>query len=269
MTDSRESTETRWTPEQYGKFTDHRLRPAMELLARVPLDDARTVVDLGCGTGQITRRMAERFDRARILGLDHSPQMIEAARDSASAVEWLEGDAGTWEPDSPVDLIYSNAALHWIDGHNELLPRLISFLRPGGCLAVQMPLSREQASHRLMVEVLREGRSNGQPYGTEELTESMARRWVLTPAEYHGILAPHCDDIDLWTTEYQQVLEGEDAVLEWVRGSGLRPVLNTLEAKALEEYIQVYGGRLREAYPADAKGRTLFPFGRLFFVARR
>jgi len=259
----------RWDPAQYGKFADARLRPALELLGRVPLAQAAEVADLGCGTGEVTTALALRFPEARVTGIDHSPQMIAKARELDGDITWVEGDASTWAPQAPVDLIYSNAALHWIHDHQELLPRLASHLAPGGCLAVQMPLSREQSSHRLMVEVLREGRADGSPYADEELTASMERRWVLSTAEYHGILAPHCAELDLWTTEYLQVLEGEDPVLEWVRGTGLRPVLNALAGEAREEYLAKYSARLRAAYPPDAAGRTLYPFRRLFLVATR
>jgi trans-aconitate 2-methyltransferase len=160
---------TRWEPAQYLKFADHRLRPALELLDRVPLVAPEVVYDLGCGTGQVTRLIADRWPSATVYGLDNSPEMLAQAAAATSRMRWIEADIRDWQPEAPPDLIYSNATLHWLDCHHELLPRLVGLLNPGGCLAAQMPQSWPAPSHRLMRETLANGGPGGEPLGPETL----------------------------------------------------------------------------------------------------
>ena len=257
-----ENTEnTGWEPDQYLKFSDHRLRPALELLGRVPLAAPAVIYDLGCGTGNVTRLLARRWPEAIVYGLDNSPEMLAKAAEEPGPVQWIEADVSQWRPEEPADLIYSNATLHWVKGHHDLFPRLVTFLRPGGCLAVQMPLSWNLPSHRLMRETLG-------VFGSEDLRRAVARDWVETTAVYYDLLTG-CTSLDIWDTEYLQVLEGEDPVLEWVKGTGLRPILNGLEGRERELFLAEYKQRLREAYPVRSDGRTLYPFRRLFIVATR
>ena len=258
---------TRWDPGQYQKFSDHRLRPALELLDRVPLRSPRVIYDLGCGTGEVTRVIAERWPAARVYGLDSSAQMLQKAGSEPSGVRWIEGDVRTWRPDESPDLIYSNAALQWVGEHEQLFPRLFGLLGVGGCLAVQMPLSWDAPSHRLMRETLENGGPSGTPLGTPELARAVGRKWVADAAEYYDLLADLATSLDVWETEYLQVLEGEDPVLEWVKGTGLRPILNGLADAEREPFLAEYRRRLHAAYPARADGRTLYPFRRLFIVA--
>lgn len=260
---------TRWDPQQYLKFSDHRLRPALELLERVPLEECRVVYDLGCGDGQMARLMAERWPAARVYGLDNSPQMLEKAATQPSPVEWKEVDIATWTPTEPSALIYSNATLQWLDGHTTLFPRLVDFLAPGGCLAVQMPLSWGMPSHRLMRETLADGGHNGSPLGAQTLRQAVARKWVDDAEEYYDLLVGRVSSLDIWETEYLQVLAGADPVFEWVKGTGLRPILNALEDEERETFLAEYAHRLRETYPVRADGHTLYPFRRLFLVATR
>ena len=262
----------RWDPGQYHKFSDHRRRPALELLARAFPADPGLAVDLGCGTGEITRLIAERWPGAAVQGVDHSPDMLARARtgDEAAGVEWIEADIAAWSPASPPGLLYANASLQWVDGHEALFPRLFRSLAPGGVLAVQMPLSREARSHLLMHEVLAGGGPGGAPLGTAALRREVARRWVLDPAEYFDLLAAAgAARLDVWTTEYLQVLEGEDPVLEWVSGTGLRPILNGLAGEERDRFLERYRAALRDAYPRRPDGATLYPFRRLFIVAVR
>lgn len=260
---------TGWDPGQYARFSDHRLRPALELLARVPIAEASLVLDLGCGTGNVTRIVAERFPAARVVGLDSSPEMLEKASATPSRIEWVRGDIAEWEPERAPDLIYSNAALHWLGGHRTLFRRLFGALAPGGCLAVQMPLSHLQPSHVLMCETLANGGPGGDRLGDEALAAAAAREWLLDASGYYDLLAPQASALDIWETEYLHRLEGEDAVLEWVRATGLRPVLNGLTGADLERFLEVYRERLCEAYPRRADGTTVYPFPRLFLVATR
>ena len=260
---------TRWDPGQYHRFTDHRLRPALELLDRVPLAGAAHVCDLGCGSGNVTRLIAERFGAARVTGVDVSSEMLAKARETPSRIEWVRADIAKWEPERPPQLLYSNAALHWVDGHAALFPRLFDFLAPGGCLAVQMPLSYAMPSHVLMRETLANGGENGARLGDDALAAAVARKWVLDAGEYHDLLAARAQSVDIWETEYLQRLEGDDPVLEWVRATGLRPILNGLAGAERERFVEVYRERLRTAYPRRASGHTLYPFRRLFMVAMR
>ena len=260
---------TAWDPEQYQRFGDHRFRPALELLHRVPVTDASLVYDLGCGAGAVTRIIAERFPTARVIGLDSSPEMLAKASAEPGRSEWVRADIADWEPEQAPDLIYSNAALHWLEDHRALFPRLLGVLAPRGCLAVQMPLSHSQPSHLLMCETLANGGAGGSPLGDEALAAAAAREWVLDSDAYYDLLAPLAATLDIWETEYFHRLEGEDAVLEWVRATGLRPVLNGLDGADLERFLAVYRERLRAAYPRRADGYTVYPFRRLFLVATR
>ncbi|MDX1434728.1 MAG: methyltransferase domain-containing protein [Gammaproteobacteria bacterium] len=258
---------TRWDPAQYLAFADYRLRPALELLARVPAQSPSLVYDLGCGTGNVTRLIAERWPDAEVHGLDSSAEMLERAAAESARVTWTRMDIAAWRSPRPADVIYSNATLHWLDDHESLFPRLLDSLAPGGCLAVQMPLSWDMPSHILMRATLADGGARGGPIGPPELRAATARKWVHEPWEYYDMLAGRVASLDIWASEYLQVLEGEDPVLEWVKATGLRPVLNGLGEAERETFLDAYARRLRRAYPRRADGHTLYPFRRLFIVA--
>lgn len=258
---------TRWDPTQYLKFADHRLRPALELLDRIPLQSPQVIYDIGCGTGQITRLIAAQWPAAKVYGLDNSPEMLAKAGAEPSAIQWIEADIHSWTPADAPDLIYSNATLQWVDGHRELFPRLASFLKAGGALAVQMPLSWGAPSHRLMRETLANGGADGSALGTEELRQGVARKWVEDADVYYDLLEEFSSSLDIWETEYLQILTGDDPVLEWVKGTGLRPILNGLDDAEREQFLSEYRQRLHTAYPLRANGQTLYPFRRLFMVA--
>ncbi len=245
----------------------------MELLARIPQGSPKSIIDLGCGTGSVTRVLAARWPGSTICGIDHSDEMLTKARDEdagggATRIEWIKGDIADWKPSGGADIIYSNAALHWLPDHEHLIPRLAACVNEGGVLAIQMPLSWPAPSHRIMRETLADSGPDGGTLGTEELRAKMARRWVESAEFYHGLLAGISQSIDIWETEYLQVLTGDDPVFEWVRGTGLRPVLDGLGADDLDLYLKNYKERLRKAYPMGSKGETLYPFRRIFMVAR-
>lgn len=272
-TDTAPGAPARWDPEQYAMFAAPRLRPALDLLHHVPLpaggapDRPRAICDLGCGPGEITRILAARWPHADVLGVDSSDDMLARARvhPDAGRIRWQLGDIAAWRPAAPVDLVFSNAALHWLDDHERLLPHLLDQLAPGGVLAVQMPLSWAQPSHRILRELLADHDSLGAVPAA--LRERYARPPVHAPATYHGWLAPRVARLDIWTTEYLHVLEGPDPVLAWVQGSVLRPVLAALDPAPKARFLAIYGQRLAEAYPRRADGTTLLPFTRLFLVA--
>ena len=252
-----------WDPTQYLAFADHRQRPALELLARIPLESPRRVVDLGCGTGSATRAMRQRWPNAELVGIDGSPDMLERARADLPDASWIEADIGTWAPDAPVDVLYSNAALHWLDGHAELFPRLAGYLAEGGCLAIQMPANFTAPSHQLMYDVALDGpwRPTLEPLIVDPPTAPMAT--------YYDILAPVTAEIDIWTVEYLQALTGDNPVAEFTKGTWLRRFLDALDEPLRSDFEDAYRARILEAYPRRDDGVTLFPFRRLFIVAIR
>lgn len=252
-----------WHPERYLAFDDHRTRPAADLLARVPLASPERVVDLGCGPGNSTALLVARWPQATVLGVDSSGSMLEKARESGIRAEWLEADIADWRPAAPVDLLFSNAALHWLPDHEALLPRLMTHLRPGGVLAIQMPRNFEAASHVALRELAAQ-----EPW-VARLDGTLRPEPVASPAWHHDLLAQHAATLDIWQTEYLQVLKGEDPVLRWVEGTSLRPVLQALDEEAGAAFKTAYAARLREAYPRRPDGTTLYPFLRLFLVAKR
>ena len=250
-----------WDHAQYLKFADERTRPARDLLARVPLDTATDVVDLGCGPGNSTALLVERWPAARVTGVDSSPEMLSRARADLPAVNWVEADIGTWRPAAPVDLLYGNAVAQWLPDHGALLPSLLSHLRPGGVLAIQMPHNHHEPSHRLM-------RETPGPWA-ERLRAVRATPRVSPVAQYHDWLAPVASRVDLWETTYQHVMSDADAIVEWVKGTGLRPYLDALDASERPAFLEAYRRGVDGAYPPRADGRRLFAFPRLFLVAVR
>jgi trans-aconitate 2-methyltransferase len=252
-----------WDPKLYSAFAAPRLRPALDLLNRIDLDAPARIADLGCGTGNVTRLLARRWPEARVWGVDSSPEMLRAAGAEPSSVTWVPGDAGTWTPEQPLDLVFSNAALHWLDHHDVLLPRLIGLLRAGGVLAVQVPHNHYAASHAVMTETVESG-----PWAPQ--LRRLVRRFPVGDCDfYHDILAPRAAQLDIWETEYLHVLEGDDPVVRWTMGTALKPYLDALDGAWRTEFLAEYTRRIALAYPRRPDGRTLFPFRRLFMVAVR
>jgi len=253
---------TGWDPQQYLRFADERLRPALDLLARVPLGEPARVVDLGCGAGNVTAIVKRRFPSARVAGVDGSAAMLEKARSAAPGCEFVQADLASWQPDTPPDLIYSNAALHWVGGHHVLFPRLLSLLSPGGVLAVQMPAMHDAPMRRLQLETAQSG-----PWA-EALRGHVSARDILPPADYWDLLKPRAATMDMWETIYLHPLSGDDAVVEWAAGSSLRPFLEPLSAELRAGFRRAYADALRPHYPRRPDGTTLLPFRRLFMVAQ-
>lgn len=253
-----------WNPALYRRFEDERTRPARDLLARVPLTAPARVVDLGCGPGNSTELLVERFPGAQVLGVDNSPAMLEAARKRLPGVRFMLGDAQEWVPEAAPDLIYSNAVLHWVPGHEALVPRLFSLLAPGGVLAVQVPDNLAEASHRAMAEVAR------LPQFTASAARGDERAALLGVDGYYDLLAPVAAAADVWRTVYQHPMESPAAIVEWLRSTGLRPHLDALpDDAARAAYITEFERRMDAAYPVRADGKRLLAFPRLFFVARK
>jgi trans-aconitate 2-methyltransferase len=250
-----------WDPQQYLRFAGQRLRPALDLLARIPIEHPESVADLGCGTGNVTGILRSRWPDARITGLDASPQMLDEAEKLEADIVWEQTELGSWNPSQKYDLVFSNAALHWLDDHPGLFLRLCSNLNAGGVLAVQMPRNFSAPSHTLMHELATS------PPWRDALGKLLRPLPVLEPAAYYGLLAPLARCLDIWETEYLQILEGENPVAEWTKGTWLSPLLAALAPGARAAFESEYRQRVAQAYPRQPDGKTLFPFRRLFIVA--
>ena len=252
-----------WDPQQYLKFSQPRLRPAIDLLARVACDEPRLVYDLGCGTGNVTALLQERWPRAQIIGVDGSAAMLAQAAVALPQVQWVQHDLADWQPEAPADVVYSNAALHWLPDHQRLFPALLQGLAPGGVLAVQMPRNFAAPSHTLIDVTARTG-----PWRSR-LEPLLDATPVAAPQLYYSLLAPLTQQLDIWESEYLQPLSGADPVMEWTKGTLLVPFLDRLDPAERVAFEADYAQRLRAAYPPLADGVTLFPFRRLFLVARK
>lgn len=251
-----------WDPSVYLAFGDERTRPAIELAARVRADNPGIVVDLGCGPGNSTAVLAKRWPEARLIGVDSSEKMLTAARASGLRAEWVQADVATWEPPEPVSVIYSNATFHWVPQHKDVFVRLMKSLKPFGALAVQMPRNFDAPSHALLRETAEWG-----PW-RDKLRHVARGKPVDEPHAYYELLAPHAGTIDIWETEYLQALDGENAVYEWVSGTALVPYREALEGELRAQFLTAYRQKLAKAYPRHADLLTLFPFKRIFIVAR-
>jgi trans-aconitate 2-methyltransferase len=253
-----------WDPTQYERYKAYRDRPALDLLIQVPEDlEPREIWDLGCGAGEHAALLKRRHPDAVVHGLDSSPDMLARARRRPEAIDWVEADVSDWSPERPVDLIFSNAALHWLPDHAALFPRLAMQLASGGVLACQMPVSWRAPQHTALRETAADG-----PWA-EALAGVDGVKPLLEPEGYYDALAPLCASVELWTTTYLHVLDGDDPVVEWMKGSGLRPYLDALSPEAQAPFLEAYRRRLASAFPRRADGSTLLPFERLFVVARR
>lgn len=253
-----------WSSARYLKFEDERSRPAADLLARVPLDAPEAVVDIGCGPGNSTELMTKRWPQARVEGFDTSGAMLDAAHERLPGVRFFKADAAEWLPDATVDLLFSNAVFQWVPGHLGVLERLLKALKPGAVLAVQIPDNLAEPSHLAMEAAAQAG-----PWADTLAKAGLARDPLPDKTVYYDRLQPHAAHLDLWHTIYTHPLDGAGAIVDWVRGTGLRPYLEPLGEEERVAFLADYTARIAEAYPARADGKALLWFPRLFIVAVR
>ncbi|MFD2678879.1 trans-aconitate 2-methyltransferase [Camelimonas lactis] len=263
---------TAWNPAQYLKFEDERTRAARDLLARVPghgygpggdAAPAR-VFDLGCGPGNSTELLADRFPEARLEGLDSSPDMLEEARRRLPQVNFAGADLASWTPPQDADLLFANAVFQWVPGHLAAMARILAALSSGAVLAVQMPDNLEQPSHRLMREIAQEA-----PFASKLAGAIILRRPLEPVGVCYDALSGLCSDLDIWGVTYHHRMASPASITQWVMGTGLRPFLEPLDADERAWFLDTYTQAVSEAYPPQRDGTTLLPFPRRFIIARR
>ena len=252
-----------WDCDLYLKFERERAQAARDLISHIPPLAPRRIVDLGCGPGNSAAILCDYFRGAAIHGVDTSERMLEAARERAPDARFARQDFRDWAPDEPVDLIFANSALHFASDHHRLLPRLLSFLSPGGVLAVQMPNVLQDAAHALMRMVAVDG-----PWAERLAPVAKSRAVIGSLDDYYAWLAPNCRMVDFWQTTYVHPLDGHEAVVDWFTGSALRPFLAKLEPDETSAFLAHYRRELEMAYTPQAHGKVLLLYPRLFFVVQ-
>lgn len=251
-----------WSANQYLKFEDQRTRPASDLAAQIPVQEPRKVYDLGCGPGNSTEVLRQRFPKASITGVDSSPDMLKQARARLPDMTFVQADLRSWTPPTDADVFYSNATYQWVPDHIPAFQRLLQALPEGGVLAVQMPDNFHEPSHASMREVAANG-----PWAA---VLKDAPRDLLPPVGiYYDALRPHCRYVDIWHTHYEHPLEGSAAIVDWFKGTALRPFLDPLPEAQRTDFLAAYTARLTKAYPAQCDGKSLLRFPRFFLLAVR
>jgi trans-aconitate 2-methyltransferase len=254
---------TDWHAKQYTRFETERTRPVRDLLNAARASEVRRAADLGCGPGNSTQTLLDYAPNAHVTGIDNSPDMIAAARERLPNVDFELADLAAWDAPGPFDLILANASLQWVGDHETLLPGLIYKLAPGGRLAVQMPDNLDEPAHKMMLVAAQDGPWHDKLIGVERTARFRAEA-------YYALLKTHCAQVDVWRTTYHHPLEGGlDAVVEWFKGSGLRPFLARLDQHEQTAFLERYRAALETAYAVLADGTVLLPFPRLFIVATR
>ena len=253
-----------WNAEHYLKYGDERTRPAADLAAGIRIDRPAVIADLGCGPGNSTQILRDRWPQSEIIGIDNSPQMIEAAKRAYPDQKWLLADVSQWTSSGPVDLMYSNAALQWLPDHGVLMPRLFGMVAAGGALAFQIPSSTYATVRTLIHDI------SNRPAWSERMNAPRNALTMESPAFYYDALVKIATNLDLWETEYSHVLESAAAIVDWISSTGLRPFLAALDTDAeRNEFTAELHQRVRDAYPVRADGKVLFPFRRTFVIVYR
>ncbi len=254
-----------WDPQQYLRYAAYRARPAEDLMSRLALDVPGAIYDLGCGPGNLTRLLQQKWPDRRIIAVDSSPDMLAEARKTygESGIEWRAGDIAQWKADAPAAMVFTNAALHWLGDHDTLIPHLMRQVAPGGVLAVQMPDTARSGYTRCIVDV------KASPRWKERLAGVALHMDPHPAAFYYDLLSPLAEPVDIWQTEYRHVLSGEHPVTAWIRSTGLVPILSALNESEQAAFIADYNAAAAAAYPRQADGHVLFDMHRIFLLAKR
>ena len=255
---------SRWNADHYLKFGDERTRPALDLALRINLSQPRTIVDLGCGPGNSTQVLRERWPESDIVGLDNSPEMIESARQAYPDHQWQLANIADWNPTQPIDLVYSNAVLMWLPNHAELIPRLLHSVAPGGAMAFQIP-SRNYATVRTIIHDI-----SRDSCWTDRMEGPRNAMTMEQPSFYYDVLVKQTRELDIWETEYYHVIESTDAIVDWIASTGLRPFLAALEPdEEHQNFMKELSRRVHDSYETRVDGKVLYPFRRTFVIAYR
>jgi trans-aconitate 2-methyltransferase len=253
-----------WDVDLYLQFGNERTQPAVDLISRVTVSHPQRVIDLGCGPGNSTEMLRRRWPNATITGLDSSPEMIAEARKRYADQAWILADAGAWAASEPYDLVFSNAALHWIPNHDELVCHLLAQVAPGGALAFQIPNHIHSPLHQAILQIAAE------PHWRQQMQTAKSALTIERPSFYFDALAQSAVKIDIWETDYYHILEDAPAIVHWIRSTGLRPFLEALDTEdQRQHFLKALTERVVDAYPPQKNGKVLFPFRRLFVVAYR
>jgi trans-aconitate 2-methyltransferase len=252
-----------WDAGHYLRFANARTLPAVDLLSRIELQAPNSIVDLGCGPGNSTAPLKRRWPAAAVTGIDSSAELLAAARRNHPRIDFVPADIASWSADAPCDVVFANASLQWVGGHDRLMWRLFGQVAPGGVLAVQMPRNHDFATHALMRQVTAEGQWRDRLAGAREPSP------VKPPEFYYDLLAPGSAQFTIWETNYIQVMDGVAAIVAWLHGTGLRPFLARLAEAERPVFLERYAALLKDAYPAQADGKILLPYPRLFFIATK
>ena len=253
-----------WSAAQYLKFEDERTRPPRDLIAQIPLARAERVIDLGCGPGNSTELLVARYPDAEVIGLDSSPDMLAQARQRLPTCAFIQADLVSWTPPGRTDLLFANASFQWLPDHQGVLRRMLQALPAGGVLAVQMPDNMDEPALALMSQVAGSG-----PWAGNPALAAAAREPLPRPEAYYDLLKPLCAKLDIWHTIYNHVMAGPPAIVEWFKGSALRPYLSALDPAMEHDFLAAYLEEIKQHYGARQDGRVLLPFPRVFMVAVR
>lgn len=253
-----------WDPKLYQTYKGKRLRPVLELLGQIGSHSFDRIMDIGCGPATSTSVLAHTFPKANICGIDSSADMIKQAKSALPTAQFNVVDIDAWEPNRKFDLIFANAVLHWLNDHETLIGKMAGALHRHGVFAVQMPDNMDQPSHRAILELVTSLRWQAR------LHSQMKMRCMVHPAaDYYQWLSKYFSSVNIWRTEYQQVMASHEAIVEWVKGAALRPYLSVLDEEETTAFLEDYTTLVRQSYPVCDNGSVLFPFPRLFWVAQK